>query len=140
MGQRYPNLIHPIQIEIEQIIPGETFYDPDTREPIQQAARSETVVVPGQPRIRSGDELNIVSRGGNRPESEGYILFRKVDLDARGIVLNINDRITKIGHLEQQLYITRLEWIGQLQDYNGPTLVKAWYEDRRPSKYPSYAN
>ena len=140
MAQHYPNLVHPVNIEIQQISKAETYYDPDTREPIQQAVRSATIVLPGQPRIRSGDELKMSSRGGDRPESEGYVLFRKRDLDAKGVTLQINDRITKIGHLEQQLYIDRLEWIGQLQDYNGPTLLKAWYVDRRPSKYPEYGN
>lgn len=140
MSRAQPNLIHPINIEIEQISREETFYDPFTREPIQQAVRKETMVVPGQPRIRSGDELNMESRGGDRPASDGYVLFRKVDLDAKGVTLGINDRITKIGHLAQELYINRLEWVGQYQEFNGPSLVKAWYVDRRPSKQSSYGN
>lgn len=133
MSQAYPNLIHPIVVEIEQIDYANTFYDEDTREPIQQAKRKTIATCPGQPKLRDVSRLTM-EFGGRREESSGYVLFRKRDLDARSIELRLTDRIRKIGHLEVDYYINNLEWLGNLQNYSGPTLVKAWFSDKKPSK------
>lgn len=132
-----PNLIHPIDIDIEQISKGTTIYDPDTREPIQQVDRASLVTIKGQPRWRSLDSVRM-ERGGDEVDAKGYIVFRKEDLDASAIMININDKVVRIGHQTGlDYYITKIEWIGHLPRFNGPSLMKAWFDDRNPSKQPS---
>lgn len=126
-----PNLIHKVAIEIRQIDRGATAQDPDAREPIQQAARDATVTVLGQPRSASRIQKGH-DRGGSTEGTTGYVLFRLVDLDALGIELQQNDRIKKIGSVDFDVYIERLEFTGHYDD--GPTLVKAHYRDRQPGK------
>lgn len=128
-----PNLIHPINVTLVQIKKGTTFYDPDSREPIQQADREVPVVLPGQPKWERQFSLEM-EKGGAREGALGYVLFRKVDLDAASIELKVNDRISKIGHVETDVYIVRLEWTGHYPDQDGPSLVKAHFADRQPAK------
>lgn len=131
-----PNLIHPIDIDIEQIDKGTTIYDPDTREPIQQVNRTTLLTIKGQPRWRSLSEVDM-QRGGDRVSARGYIVFRKEDIDNASITIQINDKISRIGHQTGlDYYITRIEWIGHLPRFDGPSLMKAWFDDRRPSKQP----
>lgn len=129
-----PHLIHPIDIDIEQISPATTIYDPDTREPIQQVARSALFTIKGQPRFRSQTSVNL-ERGGNRGDGNGYILFRIQDLNRAAVTINLNDKITRIGHVTGvEFFVTKIEWIGHLPRHNGPSLLKAWFDDRDPSK------
>lgn len=128
-----PNLIQRIPIQIEQIDLGGTFMDPDAREPVQQATRTTTVTVDGQPRW-SSQKAKGHEPGGRTESSTGYVLFRLFDLSAVGITLEINDRIKKIGGLDTDVFIERLEFTGHYEDQNGATLVKAHFEDRQPSK------
>ena len=134
--QAYPNLIHPLDVDIEQISRSTSYYDEDAREAIQQVFRGSKVTVKGQPRIRSFQRLD-VERGGSRHEVSGYVLFRKRDLDSANITLQINDKITKIGNLTVEVFIERLEAMGHLDSFGGHTLMKAWITDRIPSKRSS---
>ncbi|KKN30264.1 hypothetical protein LCGC14_0835790 [marine sediment metagenome] len=128
-----PNLIHPVPVEIQQIDLGGTFMDPDAREPVQHATRATTVTVPGQPRWNSqltkGHE-----RGGRTESAIGYVVFRTLDLNANSVVLQVNDRFKKIGTVDTDVFIERLEHTGHYPDQGGPTLVKAHFTDRQPSK------
>ena len=135
MPNPQPKLIHPSQVYIEQIDRSTTIYDPYAREPIQQAKRKAVVTCPGQLRMRSIKELEQEFGEGDRTRQRGYVLFRYRDLADRGITLDLNDKIVKIGHLEMSVYIDRLEPVANYQDFNGPTLVKAWFIDRRPGKH-----
>lgn len=129
-----PRLIHPITITIEQIDKGATIYDHDTREPIQQASRSSTVTIKAQIRFRSLDEVDL-RRGGDRLDARGYVLFRRKDMEKQSITINPNDKITSIGHQTGlEYFITRIEWIGHYPLHNGPSLLKAWFDDRAPGK------
>jgi len=128
-----PRLIHPIDVTIEKIVKASTYYDEDAREPIQQAARAVPVVVKGQPKWTRQFGLDM-EKGGARETAAGYVLFRKVDLDAVSVTLEDNDRITKMGHVECDVYVIRLEWTGHYPDQDGPSMVKAHFTDRRPSK------
>jgi hypothetical protein len=78
-----------------------------------------------------------MSRGGDQQSATGYIVFRKLDLDGAGITINLNDKISRIGHQTGlDYYVTKIEWIGHYPSYDGPSLMKAWFDDRRPSKQP----
>lgn len=128
-----PNLLDPVPVEIRQIDRGTTFEDPDAREPIQQAARKNVVIVQGQAKwgaqLQRGHE-----RGGSTEGSAGYVLFRIIDLNAKSITLGQNDRFSKIGNIDTDVYIERLEFTAHYADQGGPTLVKAHFRDRQPGK------
>ena len=128
-----PNLIHPVTVQIEQIQKGSTFFDEDAREPIQEAARSAVIEVLGQPRWTSSEELS-VKRGGVVEGAAGYVLFRKVDLDAASVTLQINDRFKKIGNVDTDYYVIKIQPTANYDDQGGPAMFRAWFADRLPSK------
>jgi hypothetical protein len=128
-----PNLLHRTQVTVQQIVTGTTRYDEDTREPIQQAARDVSKTVPGQ--VLWGADRNYSSAPQGPDEgSDGYVLFRYVDLRAAGLTLAREDRISRMGHLEVDVYIQKLQPMGHYADQNGPALVRAYFKDRQPSK------
>jgi len=129
----YPRLLHPVTVLIEQISTTTTAYDPDTREPIQQAARAASISLKCQVKYGASKETSYES-GGIREGERGYALFRQRDLDNASVTLAPNDRITKIGRVEHDVYITRLEPLGHYPGYAN-TLVKAYFADRQPSKH-----
>lgn len=128
-----PNLIHPCDVKIKQILKSSTIMDEDAREPVQQAKRAATKTVPGQPKW--GQQYGLgAGKAGAVEGSDGYVLFRKIDLDAASVTLQPNDRFVQIGHVMTDVYIIKLEWCGHYQDQSGPTMVKAHFADRQPSK------
>lgn len=131
---RYPRLLHPVDVRIEQIDTASTVYDEDAREPIQQAARATVVTVKGQAKYGTAQEAEYEA-GGLRQGERGYVLFREKDLSAASLTLNINDRFTKIGRVDHDVYISRLEPLGHYGRHGGNTLVKAYFADRQPSKH-----
>lgn len=128
-----PNLLHPIPVTIVQGDPDATLYDEDAREPAQQLARATPVVLQGQVKWGAVEEVEM-ERQGVAEGADGYVLFRKIDLDALGITLAPNDRFTKIGHVETDVYILKLQPMGHYTDQGGHTLVRAWFADRTPAK------
>lgn len=129
----YPRLLHPVSVEIEQIDRGATNYDEDAREPIQQAARKAVVTLPGQASYGSSSSLGHGS-GGPQEGEGGYVLFRARDLEANSVTLQPDDRIIKVGNVDHDVYITRLQPAGHYPPY-GHTLVKAFFSDRQPVKH-----
>jgi len=128
-----PNLLHPVPCVIEKINREDTKMDEDAREPIQQAARDTAVTVPGQ--VNWGTQKGLEpQKAGPREGATGYVLFRHVDLVAAGIALEDNDRFAKLGNVETDVYVDRLEHEGHYPDQSGPTLVKAYFSDRQPAK------
>jgi len=128
-----PNLIHPVPVEIRQIDESETIYDDDMREPVQQSVRASTVTVPGQ--VKWGMDQNLQTRlRGAEEGSDGYVLFRYVDLAAQGITLAREDRFVKLGNVDVDVYVKALRPEGHYSDQGGPTLVKAFFADRQPSR------
>lgn len=128
-----PNLIHPVPIVIEPIDKPNTEYDEDFREPIQLVARKATKTVPGQV-MWSVDKRIQYTRGGNRYDADGYVLFRYVDLVKEGVTLSISDRLVSIGGLTTNVYIQYFQPLGHYPDTGGPTIVKAFFSDKDPAK------
>lgn len=128
-----PNLIHPVPVTICQKVTATTVFDEDAREPIGDVERDSSVVVNGQAKWRSQFDVDMEA-GGIEESADGYVLFRRVDLVAAGIELQTFDRITKIGTIDTDVYITRLEWTAHYPDQGGPTLVKAHFVDRQPAE------
>lgn len=130
----YPRLLHPVRVVVEQINKGATAYDYDAREPIQQAARDTQLTLRGQVKYGSSTELRYDDAGPMENE-RGYVLFSQRELDAASVVLAVNDRITRIGVVDHDSYITRLEPMGHYPEFGGNTLLKAYFADRQPSKH-----
>jgi len=132
MVMRRPKLIHPVDVVLEQVDDGETAWDDQAREPVFQAAHSAAVTLKGQASYGSSADLSF-ERAGRRENESGYVLFRTADLEAAGVALRPNDRITKVGNVDHDVYITRLEPKGHYPKF-GHTLVKAYFADRKPEK------
>jgi len=132
-----PNLIHPVPIKIQKINRAGTLMDEDAREPIQFAKREATLIVPGQVKWVGQFKLE-ETRGGVVEGSSGYVLFRQVDLDAAnggvGIELEQNDRFTRIGTRDTDVYVIELTPTGHYPDQGGHTMLKAWFGDRGAQK------
>lgn len=129
----YPNLIHPVDVILEQVDAGSTVWDVDGSEPVQQMSRVSPITLKGQAKYGASKEAGNEA-GGPTEEERGYVLFRQKDLNAVSVVLKINDRITQIGTVTHDSYITRLEPCGHYPAH-GNTLVKAYFADRQPAKH-----
>jgi hypothetical protein len=126
-----PNLIHPINVTVMAIHKAATRYDDDAREPVRSVTRRTPLVVPAQVsyQIPRPDLLPI----GVSEKASGYMLFRRVDLLARGYAPARGDKFSKVGHETADLYVLHVEPLGHYQDQNGSTLVRAYFADRQPA-------
>lgn len=129
----YPRLLHPVNVQIEQINYSETIYDEDAREAIQQAARNNSVTLSGQVKYGSSKEQSY-NTGGVQENERGYVLFRQRDLDGASVTIAPNDRITSIGNISHDSYISRIEPMGHYSAF-GHTLLKCYFADRQPAKH-----
>lgn len=128
-----PNLIHPINITIQQQDQDNSVMDDDFREPIQQSARKANVILPGQ--IKWGRDENLVpGKGGPSEDSDGYVLFRYYDQAAVGVAITRGDRFIRLGLIDADVYVTGIEPMGHWQDQGGASLFKAYFRDRQPSR------
>lgn len=128
-----PNLLHPVPIVLQQLDTSNTVYDDDYREPVQQASRVSNTTLSGQVKWIHDDAM-AHSRGGVRGDESGYVLFRYTDLAAASVTLRQNDRFITIGGVETDVYITRVRPMGHYPDQGGPTMVRAYFRDRQPSR------
>lgn len=128
-----PRLLHPVPVTIEQIDRGETLYDEDAREPIQQAARKVSKTIPGQVKWFSQFD-DKPTRAGTIENASGYVLFRQVDLTAYAVELATEDRFSRIGTRDTDVYVVSLRPVGHYPDQGGHTMIKAFFKDRQPSK------
>jgi len=78
------------------------------------------------------------SAGGVTLESDGYVLFLTKDLRKAGTTVDVGDRIVQIGEGVNErsvdYYVTKLKYLGHYPDKRGASLVRAYYEDRHPSR------
>lgn len=134
-----PNLLHPIAVWLRQIDRARTaVMDNVLKEPVGQVRREKKPVrLVAQMAIRDTDRPD-AQPGNVVEESQGYLLFRTLDLRKARVTIDRGDRIVKIGdepnQREADLYITRVQWRGHYQDQGGPTLLRAFFEDRHPSR------
>ncbi len=131
-----PNLQHPIPIDIVQVVRGTAPQDPDYREPVQVVKYAPAVTCQGQ--VKWGEAIGLdVTRIGTQDDSDGYVVFRTVDLRMVGITLHINDRITAFGagadRLERMVFIVKLEPMAHSRG-GGATMLKAHFKDRQPTR------
>lgn len=129
-----PNLVHPVPVTMEPIDRVSTPMNRRAREPVQAAARAAAVIVIGQLSASLRIKAQRNSRLGRVEGEEGYVLFRVFDLNAKGVDLQEGDRVTKIGIYELNVYVHRVEPVGNYPDQSGPSLLKAFLRDRAEAK------
>jgi hypothetical protein len=148
-----PNLIHPIPVRIQRRNVAATVFDARAREPVRQLWKSGQG--PG-----TGDAVDLVAQvnwnqkdgvanptvrpGGVEEKSEGYLLFRLVDLLAAGIAtengdgtvefgLDRGDRIVRIGRRRTNLFVVFFRDVAGYEDQGGCTLLEVDFSSRQPS-------
>lgn len=129
-----PRLIHPVPVVLVQTNASGTLYDPDTREPIQDVARTAPVTLQGQVNWEGDKQLRNGETGAEEG-SLGYVVFRLSDLKARGIEIKREDRFTELGKgYAANVYVVKIQPMGHYPGQQGPTLLKVYFQDRMPTK------
>jgi len=126
-----PTLVHPIRITIQAVDKASSAFDPDTRQPLRSVART-TVRIPAQVRVRALSEPEYHPAGVDE-DIEGWLTVRVVDCERRSYTPRVGDRVTAIGHRSVEYFIRFIQDEGHYPDQNGASLVRLYYEDRRPS-------
>jgi hypothetical protein len=134
-----PSLIHPIPVYLRQIDRKLTaVQDDNLHEPVGQVRRPPAPVRLYAQVSWGRDKDQEQAEGGRAGSADGYLLFRTSDLRAARVVLDVGDRVTQIGDgtaaQETDLYLVGFKWMGHYQDQHGASLVRAYFEDRTPSR------
>lgn len=135
-----PRLLHPVPVELRKADRKFTAaYDENLREPVGQVRRKQKPIkLTAQVKIKDTDATT-ATEGGEQRQSNGYMLFLTADLKKKGVTIDIGDRVVKIGTgdnaREVDYYIVKFHWRGHYPEHGGPTMVKAFFEDRQPSRY-----
>ncbi len=129
-----PRLLHPVPVTLEQVDRSASFFDTAAREPIQGVVYKAPVILQGQVRWNAQADLKAMQSIGFAADSYGYVLFAYPELNAKAIELTIGDRLILVGFVVAQIYITKLEPIAHYSAQGGPTLLKAWCNDRSPAR------
>jgi hypothetical protein len=118
-----------VKITLQRRNVTDTLYDEDMREPIGQTSYYAEETLMGQVSWENKDNV-YVDEKGTQLKAIGYILFRYVDLESKGITLKYQDRIKKIGRHEEELYIINTKPIGHYPDQDGASMIRAYFVDR----------
>jgi len=133
----YPNLIHPVPITLRLADKGSALWDEDAGEPVGKVPRSVDKTVDGQVSWKMQDFT--MKEGGKVVTADGYILFRRKDLDAAGITIEEEDLIVNIGEgqgdVDVNFYVLRIQLRGHYPEFGGHTLIKAWYARKAPVRH-----
>lgn len=127
-----PNLINAVSVQIKPLDKPNTVFDQRTRQPVKHVARSATVTLTAQVQWTSLNKGR-ASHAGIIMDADGYLIFRKIDLEAAAYSPGHGDKLISVGsQTGLELYITSLEPCGH---YGGDyTLLLARFADRRPGK------
>jgi hypothetical protein len=147
-----PNLIHPIPVRVQRQLAAATTFDSRARQPVRQLWKK------GQgPGTGDAEDLEAqvnwndgrvgepeLQPEGAEERSEGYLLFRLVDLLDAGVATDHGDgtvdfgfkrgdRIVRIGRRRTNLYVTYFRDVAGYPDQDGCTLLEVNFSDRAPS-------
>jgi hypothetical protein len=147
-----PNLIHPIPVTIQRRSDAVTTFDARAREPIRQLWKAgqgpgtgTAIDLEAQVNWNDGRVAKPKLRpGGVEEESEGYLLFRLVDLLERGVAtdhgdgtvdfgLARGDKIVRIGRRRTNLWVLFFRDVAGYPDQGGCTLLEVDFASREPS-------
>ncbi len=148
-----PNLIHPIPVRVQRQLAAATTFDDRGREPVRQlwkrgqgpgtgTAEDLVAQVHWNQDMKIGEPENRAS--GTERRTEGYLLFRLIDLLAAGIATDHGDgtvdfgfkrgdRIVRIGRRRLNVYVTFFRDVASYPDQEGATLLEVNFSDRAPS-------
>jgi hypothetical protein len=133
-------LLHPIPVFLRKSDKEQTaVMDDALHEPVGQVRRKlKPIKLVAQ--INDGKSQDArASSGGVVLESDGYLLFRTEDLRKARTTVEVGDSVVKIGESpndhEVDYYIIRLKYMGHYPGQKGANLVRAYYEDREPSRH-----
>lgn len=133
-----PRLIHPITVFLRKADKKFTaVMDDRLNEPVGQVRRQD------KPKklvaqIHRGKVTTTSSEGGVTLEADGYLLFRTLDLRRENYEVEMGDLITQIGEEpneeEVDFYVVKLQPLGHYPRARGNTMVRAYFQDRQPSR------
>jgi hypothetical protein len=126
-----PALLHPVTAVVQAADRGSTPYDDDAREPLRTVRRTP-FSVPAQVEYAGRREPSY-DIGGAAEDVEGYLVLRRIDVEAAGWTPRRGDRLVKLGWRDTSLFITQVEDAGHYADTEGASLLIAHFADRRPS-------
>lgn len=134
-----PNLLHPIAVKLRKADKKFTAaWDENAGEAVGEVRRKvQPIDLFAQ--IGRGDSKDPRSEaGGIEEKSDGYLLFLTRDLQAKHVTIERGDRVIQIGSgkaaREVDFFITKVQWRGHYPEHAGPTLLKAFFADRKPSR------
>lgn len=133
------NLVIPTWATIQPWDSSKQKMDDPAREPVHGARGGPTLKMPVQIKWnrRGAPQYNAA---GVVPKSDGYIIVRRIDMKARGIMLKRGDKIIQLGlgpnaTAGLSLYITDEVPMGHVAG-GGAELAKFNFEDRNPGRTP----
>jgi hypothetical protein len=136
-----PSLIHKVAVVIGRFTSDGGVMDQRSKQFVGGTPRNLLFSLDAQPDWRKTD-VQSPAPGGSTIESDGYLLFRYVDLIMVGLVSDTNPNpqillgmklITLGRRTNLNYYIIRVEDTGH---YDESELVKAWLADRSPGSPP----
>jgi hypothetical protein len=127
-----PNLIHPVDVVLQQISRATSIMDDDYREPVQMAARDTKKTLQGQVSWRTKGSLQ-QGYTGPAADASGYVLFLNVDLTRESITIKREDRFTSMGGVDTDVYVVATRPCGHYPGL-GATMLKCFFADRSPTR------
>lgn len=148
-----PNLIHPVPVTVRRQLAAATTFDDRARQPVRQLwKRGQGPGTGSEEELEAQVQWNMDKRigepepqpGGVEEKTEGYLLFRILDLIAAGVVtengdgtydfgFQRGDKIVRIGRRRVNLYVTYFRDVASYPDQGGATLLEVNFCDRAPS-------
>lgn len=130
-------LIHPVDVEIEQLDSEGTEKDPTRPGEVKtpdgswgtgvQEARQSPLTLQGQWKKYKQREM-LPGLGGDVPDGKGHVLFESSELEAAGVTLAVGDKFVRIAGVAVEFYVIDLIPTGT---YGGVShMLKAVYSDK----------
>ena len=132
-----PELIEPINVEIEQIDKTTTVASTGVsgrREFVGNIQRKTKIVLSAQVAFSNTDMITKFNQIGPDEQAKGYLVLRFIDLANKGVTLQKGDKIIKLGQLDVEYYL--LHGTGDpaahFSSISGFTLFRMFFGDRNP--------
>lgn len=126
-----PNLLNPVNVVIEPGAPAVTRFDEDAREPVRTLKKGPPISLFAQ--VEWAITSPRAFAAGPVQGATGYLVVRKVDIDAIPYSPRRGDKVTVIGNQTTDLYLSHVAPTGHYTDAGGTTLFRLYFEDRRPA-------
>lgn len=135
-----PTLLHPIPVKLRKADKKFTAaWDENFREPVGQVRRKQRPIELLAQIKNTKVDVATTTEGGVTLQSDGYLLFLWSDLIAAGVQIEQGDRIVEIGAddglREVDYYIIQTTPRGHYPEHGGPTLLKAYFQDRESAQH-----